>query len=707
MGFTRRSWRASLVTVLSALLCGTTALLARAAMADDALIRAAVSAPNLAQHESDREQDRGGDRDRGADRDHGGRGGDPDGGDHDDDKRARVVTYHNDVRRTGWNRHERILTPQTVSQTTFGLLKTVVLDDQVDAEPLLVEDIEIDHRRHDVIYVVTENNTVYAIDADSGAVLKHRHLGTPVPRPLNCENNGNAVGINSTPTIDVSSRTLYLISYRMSGSAAIHELHALDLATLKERSHSPVKVAATNTLQNGSTYLFDSSVQRQRPGLLQANGNIYAGFGSFCDFKSSQSRGWVLGWNQATLKSVAHSELPNKVLAPSATFDCYFHSPWTSNHPCYLSSIWMSGFGLASDEEGHIYFTTGNTTPGIYDSTWNLAESVIKLSAKLDKVDDFFTPADESGLDGGDTDYGSGGALVLPDQPGPMPHLVVAAGKEGNLFIMDRDTGKMGGYNTVANKPLSVWVDECWCGPSYFEGGDGIGRVISSGGNQVRVWKVDTAAAPALSQEGTAAIDAGQDGGFLTSVSSHGTHHDSAIIWAVSHAVGSDSHLQMYAFNAKPAGGTLPQLWTGEAGSWPNNGGNANIVPMVANGRVYVGSYQELQIFGLFDHEHPHGHPEERRPHPPALAAFSVPASGPLYWGTIRKVEGHRVELELRNGSRLTVDVSRVVPSASSDTGAVGRALAISGKMGEDKVFVASGLWRIKRHNPWGPDRER
>ena len=674
MGFTRQSRRTVSAIALCALLCGTT-LLARSAVVDDALTSPAVSPRNS----------------------------DQDGDDH---KRARVVTYHNDVRRTGWNRQERILTPQTVSQTTFGWLKTVALDDQVDAEPLLVDDIEIDHRRHDVVYVVTENNTVYAIDADSGTVLKQRHLGTPVPRPLNCENNGNAVGINSTPTIDVSTRTLYLVSYSRSGSSALHELHALDLATLQDRPHSPIKVAATRTLQNGSTYHFDSSVQRQRPGLLQASGNVYAGFGSFCDFKSSQSRGWVLGWNQSTLKPLAHSELPNKVTAPSSTFDCYFHSPWTGNHPCYLGSVWMSGFALASDENGHIYFTTGNTTPGIYDSTWNLAESVIKLSDKLDKVDDFFTPADENGLDGGDTDYGSGGALVLPDQPGPTPHLVVAAGKEGNLFIIDRDTGKMGEYHNP-DKSLSVWIDDCWCGPSYFEGADGIGRVVSSGGNQVRLWKVNTAAAPALSQEGIAAIDAGQDGGFLTSVSSHGTHNDSAIIWAVSHAVGNDSHLQLYAFDAKSAGGTLPQLWAGEAGSWPNNGGNANIVPMVANGRVYVASYQELEIFGLLDHEHPHGHPEERRAHPPASAASFLPASGPLYWGTITKIEGHRVELELRNGSHLTVDVSQVVPSASSDTGAVGRPLAVSGTMGKDNVFVASGLWRIKRHNPWGPDRER
>jgi hypothetical protein len=632
--------------------------------------------------------------------------GDHEGGDRDRQGRTDVVTYHYDVRRTGWNPDEVTLSPKTVSPTTFGLLKTVPLDDQVDAEPLLVRDVEIDHHRHDVVYVVTESDSVYAIDAESGAVLKKVSLGTPVPRPLNCENNGDAVGINGTPTIDVRSHTLYVVAYVMSGSQPIHELHALDLATLHDRAHSPVKVKASNKLTDGSTYLFDSTVQRQRPGLLQANGNVYVGFGSFCDFKAAQSRGWVLGWNQTSLKELTHSELLDKAVAPSSTFDCYFHAPWTSNHPCYLSSVWMSGFGLASDEQGHLYFTTGNTAPHIYDSTTNLAESVIKLSGQLDKVVDFFTPADENGLDLSDNDYGSGGALVLPDQPGPMPHLLVAAGKEGSLFIVNRDTGKMGGFHTT-NKPLSVPIDSCWCGPSYFKGADGVGRVVSSGGSQVRQWKVNTAASPALSQEATASVDSGQDPGFFTSVSSHGTHADSAIVWAVGRAVGSDDHLTLYAFDAKASGGSLAQLWKGEGGTWPNTGGNANVVPTVANGRVYVASYKQLRIFGLIDHDHPRETPEERIAHPVATKASFVPASGPLYWGTIRKIEGSRVELELRSGSRLEVDVSKVLPRASSDMGAVGRALAVSGMVGPDKVLTASGIWRVKAPSQWGPDRDQ
>jgi hypothetical protein len=630
------------------------------------------------------------------------------GGDQDRDHEGRtdVVTYHYDVRRTGWNPHESILSTTTVRPQTFGLLKTVPLDDQVDAEPLLVRDVEIDHRRHDVVYVATENDTVYAIDAESGAVLKKANLGTPVPRPLNCENNGDAVGINSTPTIDIRTHTLYVIAYVLAGSQPVHRLHALDLSSLHDKAHSPVKVAASNNLDDGSTYPFDASVQRQRPGLLQAYGNVYAGFGGFCDFKASQSRGWVIGWNQTTLKALTHAKLLDKAVARSSTFDCYFHVPWTSNHPCYLSSVWMSGYGLAADGKGHLYFSTGNTTPGIYDSVTNLAESVIKLSDKLDKVDDFFTPTDESGLDGNDNDLGSGGAMVLPDQPGPTPHLVVDAGKDGRLFIVNRDTGKMGGFHNP-DKSLSVPTDACWCGPSYFKGSDGVGRVVSSGGARVRLWKVDTSASPALLPEASAPVDSGQDPGFFTSVSSLGTRHDSAIIWAVGRAVGADDHLTLYAFDAKASGASLNQLWSGEGGTWPNTGGNANVVPTVANGRVYVASYKQLRIFGLIDHDHPRESPEPGVAHPTASKPSFVPASGPLYWGTVRKVEGSRVDLELRSGTHLTVDISKVLPRASSDMGAVGRALAVSGTVGPDKVLTASGIWRVKGPSQWGPDRDR
>jgi hypothetical protein len=493
------------------------------------------------------------------------------------------------------------------------------------------------------------------------------------------------------------------------GSTPTHRLHALDLETLADKPGSPMTVTASNQLADGSTYQFDASVQRQRPGLLQANGNIYAGFGAYCDFKAAQSRGWVLGWNQSNLKALAENELLDKTVNTSSTFDCYFHAPWTSNHPCFLSSVWMSGFGLAADAQGDIFFTTGNTTPGFYGSAVNLAESVVKLPPDLSKALDFFTPADENALDSADNDYGSGGALVLPDQPGPKPHLVVAAGKVGELFIIDRDTGQMGGFHNP-NLAASVKVGDCWCGPSYFKGSDNVGRVVSSGGIQVKQWSVNTANTPALALEASApALQAtGQDGGFFTSISSDGTTANTAIIWAVGRPTGQTNELVLYAFDATASGGTLKLLWSGQAGTWPNTGGNANVVPTVANGMVYVAGYKQLRIFGLV--------PPKRVPprrilvaslaESPAEVAQFAPATGPVYWGTIREVNGRRVALELRNGRRLTVDVSKVLPQATSDFGAIGRALAVTGTMGPDGVMAASEIWRAKGPLSWGPDRD-
>ncbi len=622
-----------------------------------------------------------------------------------------VVTYHNDRQRTGWNPNENTLTTANVTPAGFGLIATADLDsdnDQVDAQPLVVTSQPIEGVGvRTVAYVVTEDNSVYAIDAFSGAKLKKVNLGTPVPRPLNCENNGPAVGINSTPTIDLKTRTLYLIAYVLVGSTPVHQLHALDLATLKDRPGSPRVVSASGTLSDGSAYNFDSSVQRQRPALLQANGHIYAGFGSFCDFKAAKSRGWVLGWNQANLAPLAHTELLDKATTAPANFDCYFHSPWTSNHPCFLSSVWMSGFGLAADNRGNLFFTTGNTAEGIYNSTTNLAESVVKLAPDLSKVLDFFTPADVNSLDGGDADYGSGGTLVLPNQPGPVPHLAVAAGKEGTLFIINRDTGHMGGLQNP-NAPASVAVDSCWCGPSYFKGADGVGRVVSSGGSTVRQWTVNTASTPALTLEGSATVATpDQDPGFFTSISSNGLTAGTAIIWAVDRPVGPDHRMSLYAFDAAASSGALKPLWAGEAGTWPNTGGNANIVPTVANGMVYVATFKQLRIFGL---TRPHHGPKRLTPvasHPTAKQQQIGPASGAVYWGVIRKAEGSRVTLELRTGRMLVVDLSKATTGSTGGFGIVGRALAVGGTLAADGVFVATEVWRAKGPALWGPDRDQ
>jgi hypothetical protein len=503
-----------------------------------------------------------------------------------------VTTYHNDNYRTGWNNTETILTPSNVNATQFGLLVTVPVDDQVDAQPLLVPNVTITAGNyqglHNVVYVVTGNDTVYAIDANTGTILLSNHLGTPVTWPLGCNNNGPHVGITSTPVIDISKNNLYLIAYTKgsNGGSPSYTLHALDLGNLADKL-TPETVSASHTLTNGSSFVFNATYQRQRPALLEANGNIYAGFGSFCDFSAGSSRGWLLGWNATTLSPLPANQL--------------FDAQATSPDSFFLSSIWMSGYGLAADDSGNIVFVTGNSdySGSTYDGVTNIQESTIEVSSDLTTIVDLFTPSDQGYLDETDSDFGSGGVLVLPDQPGSTPHLAVAAGKDGNMYFMNEDD--LGGYSTTGNNVLSTYqIGGCWCGESYFvDPTDGMARVVSSGGNVVDVWKLETSPTPSLTNvTHSQGLITGQNGGFFTSVSSNGTANP--IIWALARPTSQKPpSMLLYAFNPDSGKTLMTQLFKTVGGSWPNQGGDSNQVPMIANGMVYVASFKELKIFGL------------------------------------------------------------------------------------------------------------
>lgn len=502
-----------------------------------------------------------------------------------------ITTYHVDNNRTGWNSHETLLTPANVGTSSFALLKAVALDDQVDGQPLVVPAVNITagtHQgKHDVVYVATEGNTVYAIDAEAGTVLLKPNFGKPVAWPLGCTNNGPNVGINSTPVIDLTSNTLYVMIYTQDSTGPAYRIHALDLGSLTDKT-TPQLVVASHTLTDGSTFNFNAAYQRQRPGLLLANGNVYAGFGSFCDFAANVSRGWLLGWSTGSLTPLPANQV----------FDTQPNSP----DSFFLSSIWMSGYGLATDDSGNILFVTGNSdySGTTYDGVSNIQESVVKVSSNLSTILDLFTPKNQASLDQTDADFGSGGALVLPDQPGSTPHMAVAAGKVGTLFLMNED--HLGGYSTTKNNVLGAYtVGNCWCGPSYFvDPSDGLGRVVTSGAHTVEVYKVQTSPNPALVKLSAASIVAGTPfPGFFTSISSNGTA--SPIIWALSRpTVSSGNPIYLYAFNPESlTGTTMKQLVRIVAGSWPNTGGNSNLIPVVANGEVFVASHAQLRIFGI------------------------------------------------------------------------------------------------------------
>jgi hypothetical protein len=500
-----------------------------------------------------------------------------------------VTTYHNDNYRTGWNSTETVLTPSNVNASQFGLLATVTLDDQVDAQPLVVPGVTITAGSyqgvHNVVYVVTGNDTVYAIDANVGTVLLSNHLGAPVPAPFHCNASGPNIGITSTPVIDTATSTIYVLAYTESATGPVYTLHALNLGSLTDNV-TPQVVSASHGLTNGTSFVFNARYQRQRPSLLGANGNIYAAFGSFCDLYANVTRGWLLGWNATTLAPLA----ANKPFQTQATDPNNF----------FLTSIWMSGAGPAADDSGNVLVVTANSDPSgtTYDGVTSIQHSVIAMSPNLSTVVDLFTPSDWAALDQGDVDFGSGGVMVLPDQPGAIPHLAVAAGKEGNLFLMNEDN--LGGYSPTKNNVLGTYpTGRCWCGEAYFVNGS-TPSVVTSGAAAVKVFTLATSPSPALTSVTSNTITTGQNHGFFTAVSSNGT--STPIVWALSRPVSAGSpSMTLYAFNPnqKNGKGGMTLLYSAVAGQWPNYSGDSNQVPTIANGMVYVASYQQLNIFGL------------------------------------------------------------------------------------------------------------
>ena len=499
-----------------------------------------------------------------------------------------VTTYHVDNNRTGWNSHESVLTPTNVASASFGLLQTVALDAQVDSQPLFVPGVNITAGNyqgvHDVVYVVTEGDTIYAIDAEAGTVLLSPNFGTSNGAPAVCNSKRLKFGILSTPVIDLTSNTLYAMIYTLDSTGPAYRIHALDLGNLTDKV-TPQLVVASHTLIDGTTFNFNAAYQMQRPGLLLANGNIYAAFGGFCDSNVSVTRGMVLGWSTGTL-----TPLPtNTTLVTQAS----------SPNDYFLTSIWMSGYGPSTDDSGNILFVTGNSDPSgtTYDGVTNIQESVVKVSPDLSTVLDVFTPFTQPSLDAVDNDFGSGGVMVLPDQPGTVPHLAVAAGKDGNLFLMNED--HLGGFSTTKNNVLGTYpIGGCWCGPSYFvDHADGLGRVVTSGGYNVEVFKVGTTARKtALAKVSSSPTIVGTTHlGFFTAISSNGTANP--IIWALSHpsSGANGAPLYLYAFNPESvSSGVMRQVRKIAAGT-----GNSNLVPTVANGEVFVGSSSKLEIFGL------------------------------------------------------------------------------------------------------------
>jgi hypothetical protein len=643
-----------------------------------------------------------------------------------------VLTWHNDNFRTGWQQQETILTTSTIN--SLRISHQLVLLDQVDAQPLVIPSFI---NGHDVVFVADESNWVYQIDATTGTILKQVNLGRPVPAPPTCGNGVN-VGISSTPVIDWTSQTLFVVAYVNANPAVnpvspTYFIHALDLVTLKDKV-SPLKVAASHTLTDGSAFAFNATYEKQRAALLFANNTVYAAFTSFCDIAAVQqeSRGWLLGWswNGTTLSALPANQLNDR-------------QPGSPSNKLYMSTIWMSGAGPASDESGNVFFATGNSDGHTAKtSTWtdtapcsgtatgtvptnvpcsNIQESVVKINGHLTGINGLFSPNAHYGsfspdtftMDLQDQDLGSGGVLLVPQRG--ISFLAAIGSKDGRFFLLDRRAGT--GLNFLQLRQTGLG---CWCAPSYFTGSDGVGRIVASHGREFQTFKVPETG---LSPEGNSdsIISTGQDPGFFTTVSCNGVGGyrncvNTPIIWAVSRPLTISSNgINLYGFSGASVNGKYDPLLFGpmKVGSWPNLGANANLVPTVSNGRVYVAAWRSLTILSLKEAAAAALPPAEIQDGAAAALAraetdaAAPPTGGFAISGTLHSVYGSMLTFTNRHGKERLIDASEamakglIAPLTTAEAyTAVGSSFTAAGVLHADAIYRA----KCRQHNEAGGD---
>ena len=352
---------------------------------------------------------------------------------------ANVPTWHHDNERTGLNQFETTLTIANVNASQFGKRFSYLVDGYIYAQPLYVSNLTIADAVHNVVFVATENDSVYAFDADSygtGAPLWQRSLLKAGETPLTGAAITPVLGVTSTPAIDLVSKTMYVVSAQKgaSTSPASFRLHALDLITGAEKFGGPIVIKASvpgsnSDSVNGVVSLTTSCVQRS--ALLLADDTVFIGFGN-CH------SGWLLSYDA-------------QALTQTGVFNA---SPDLNGEGKFggAGGVWMGGGGPAADSAGNIYITTGN---GPYDGLKSFGDSVLKFNAQL-KLLDHFTPYDWAFLECNDSDLAAGGLLLIP---GASQALV--GGKTGEMFLVN--TANLGGLQTTpgdTGATQALWFEQ-------------------------------------------------------------------------------------------------------------------------------------------------------------------------------------------------------------------------------------------------------
>ncbi|MFI8521121.1 choice-of-anchor D domain-containing protein [Streptomyces sp. NPDC085481] len=482
---------------------------------------------------------------------------------------ADQTTISHDTLRTGWDQNEPGLAPDQVSSSDFGQQFSTAVDGQVYAQPLVIGG---------TVVVATENNKVYGLDAASGKISWTKELGTPWPASaINCGDLVPNIGVTSTPVYDPETKSLLLTSKVNDGPDVQHPnwyVHSLDPVTGAERSGWPIKVGGTPT--NDPAHAFNPFTAGQRAGLLLLDGSVYIGFASHCI--RPPYVGYLLGVNTTTRKTTMWATQDS-----SATG---------------AAGIWQGGGAPVSDGPGRIFVTTGNgRTPPVGPGNTppgQLSESVVRLAVQSDgslSAKDFFSPSDAEQLDQKDTDLGAGGPVALPGTPfgtSSHPRLLVQIGKDGRLFLLDRDD--LGGRSQGpggTDKVLGTFgpYEGVWGHPAAYGGQGGYVYTIGNRGPlRAFAYGLTGSGAPALTNTGSSAEKFGYTSGSPV-ITSTGTNPGSALVWGVYTDGANGANGQLRAYDAVPVDGTLKLRWSAPIGT-----ASKFSVPATDAGRVYVGT---------------------------------------------------------------------------------------------------------------------
>jgi hypothetical protein len=493
-----------------------------------------------------------------------------------------VLTYHNDNLRSGHNLNETLLTPANVNARTFGKLFAYLVDGAIYAEPLYVSQLSIPGKGiRSVVYVATQHDSVYAFFAGGAGLLWHRSFINPptvttvLSSDLSCSDISPEIGITGTPVIDRTTQTLYVVSKINNQGAFFQQLHALDLATGAEKFGGPVNIAASapgSGYDNvGGVVSFNPLMENQRPALLLSNGIVYIAWAGHCDH--DPYHGWVLAYDALTL-----------------TLNAVFNDTPNGSE----GGIWSSGNGPSAGPGGAIFVGSGNGTFDANAGGADYGDSFIRLAPKTLTPLDYFTPSDQATLEANDSDFGSTGAVLLNNQPGSVPQELFGGGKDGTLFVLKR--GNMGHYcpPPCSNSQVVQQVPGLsfpLSAPAYWHGfvyiipdGQGLlefglanGRLSSTPIGQTSLSFGSGKASPAVSANGST----------------------KGIVWAIANSEGLGPPAVLYAFRATNVSQELYDSTQAPNGRDTAGAAVKFTVPTVANGKVYVGTATELDVYGL------------------------------------------------------------------------------------------------------------